>query len=173
LIISGHYRLQGYAGGQFTLTPLRTSGYFDYWSYGAFIMKSCFHQFALHKRGISFLLIPAFLLLTLFPFHFHLHHADDGVAHDSAAYTHTIDLHVLSDFADSNHHKNSHAIDPTAYASFKISGLRLPLFILAFSVLLLLLPGAQRIRYSLVYVIHGFTQKTRYNTPPLRAPPRV
>jgi hypothetical protein len=135
-------------------------------------MKSCFYKLALHKRGISFLLIPAFLLLTLFPFHFHLHHADGAAAHDPAASPHTIDMHVLSNIADADHHSGSHAIDPTAYAASKISALQLPLFIAAFA-LLLLLPRVQQLRYQPISDIHAFTQHARYTFPPLRAPPRT
>jgi hypothetical protein len=136
-------------------------------------MKSCFHKIALHKRGISCLLIVAFLVLALFPFHFHLHHADDAASHDSAAYSHTIDMHAYADVSDVEHHGDGHAIEPTTYTTLKITTLQLPLFIAAFTLLVLLLPGAQHIRYRLVSVTQGSSRDTRYTTPPLRAPPRA
>jgi hypothetical protein len=136
-------------------------------------MKSCFHKIALHKRAISCLLIPAFLLLALFPFHYHLHHLTDGDAHDSVDQRHVTDLHALTAIGDVDHHKDSHIIDPTSHATFKMSGLQLPLFILAFTLLALLQPGTQRIRYSLQSPSCSFAHQPRYSTPPLRAPPRA
>jgi hypothetical protein len=136
-------------------------------------MKSCFHKIVLHKRGISCLLIPAFLFLTLFPFHYHLHHVADADVHESAAYSHTMDLHVLAEIDDPAHHKDSHTIEPASYATLKLSVPQMPLFILAFTLLILLLPAVQHVRYNLVSLIHGYSRNTRYSTPPLRAPPRA
>ncbi len=119
------------------------------------------------------MLIVAFLVLALFPFHFHLHHADDAASHDSAAYTHTIDMHVYADVSDVEHHGDGHAIEPTTYTTLKITTLQLPLFILAFTLLVLLLPAVQHVRYNLASLTRSCSQDTRYTTPPLRAPPRA
>ncbi|MDH3979048.1 MAG: hypothetical protein OEU91_00900 [Gammaproteobacteria bacterium] len=136
-------------------------------------MKSYFHKIALHKRAISCLLIPAFLFLTLFPFHYHLQHVADADVHESSIYSHAIDLHVLADIDDPAHHTDSHTIDPASYATLKLSVLQLPLFILAFTLLVFSLPAVQHVRYNLASLVRSCSQHNRYTTPPLRAPPRA
>jgi hypothetical protein len=136
-------------------------------------MKSCFYHIALYKRGISCLLISALLLLALFPFHFHLHHAGDAAPQGPDAYSHTIDMHVYADVSDVEHHGDGHAIEPATYPTLKITALQLPLFIAAFMLLIILLPVTQHVRYCLLSVNSRVTQHYRYNTPPLRAPPRA
>lgn len=136
-------------------------------------MNSCFHKIALHKRAVSCLLIPAFLLLALFPFHYHLHHVAVATDHGPDVLGHVTDMHVLTDIAGSSHHKDSHTIDPTSHATFSMAGLQLPLFILAFALLALSLPDAGQICYRLQSVICRFSSPSRYSTPPLRAPPHA
>ena len=113
-------------------------------------MKSCFYTIARYRRGISCLLLAAFLLLALSPFHFHLHHSHDTGMHGADAQSHTIDMHVYADVSDVEHHNDAHAIEPTTYITLKLSALQLPLFIAAFALLILLLPVTQHVRHSLL-----------------------
>ncbi len=136
-------------------------------------MRSCFYQIAMHRRPVSYMLIVAVLSLTLFPLHFHLHHAHDAGVHDDAAHghAHTVDLHGLTEPGAVEHHDDSHAIEPTTYTAVKLSGLQLPLFFAAFVLLALLLPGVQHVLHRTVTVIRGLGRDTRYRLPLLRAPP--
>jgi hypothetical protein len=127
----------------------------------------------MYKREVSYLLITALLVLTLFPFHFHMHHADDMASHGSDTYSHTIDVHVYADVSDVEHHGDGHAIEPTTYTTLKISTLQLPLFITAFAILTLLLPVTQHVRFRLGSVNCRISRYFRYSNPPLRAPPRA
>lgn len=136
-------------------------------------MNSSFHQIAAHRRAVSCLLMLAVLSLTLFPFHFHLHHAHDVADHGDSApdHAHTVDLHGLAEIGVVGHHDEGHAIDPTAYAAVKMTGLQIPLFFAAFVLLVLLLPGTGHIRYRPVSDIRGIPGVSRYSLPLLRAPP--
>lgn len=131
-----------------------------------------------HRRLISALLIPAFVLMMLFPVHYHLQHHDDrhddvvvGHSHNSVV-KHIIDIHSQKNHAAAMHHADSHVIDSGTELG-KPGTLKLPLFMLAL-VLVFLLPVIDRsYRYRLTRATASSAPPFRHNRPLLRAPPRV
>ncbi len=139
-------------------------------------MDLSLHSMTGYRRAIVGLLLPAFVLLACFPFHYHLHPVDaahhDGVlgTHDHAH--HTLDRHVLTDIGKVAHHADSHTIDPGADLVFKSAAPQLPPFILAFILLLLLVGEPLTTRFARSPV--GRPSHLRWqNSPPLRAPPHA
>lgn len=137
-------------------------------------MTERFYPTAARKQAISWMLIVAFLSLTLFPHHYHLHHVTDSTASESGLQEHAMDVHIYTDIEDINRHADSYIIKSGVDVSFKSQGLQLPwvvVILVVFSLLLSLF-----LQESKRYPGPGILQPRRFNrhtTPPLRAPPRV
>lgn len=139
-------------------------------------MNPSLHSMASYRRAVVGLLLPAFLLLAFFPFHYHLHpadaaHHDGGLGAHGHAH-HTTDLHVLTDIDKVAHHADSHTIDPGADLTFKSAGPQLPPFVLAFVLLLLIVGAAPTARFTQPPAGRPSRLLWR-SSPPLRAPPRA
>ncbi|MBE0510663.1 MAG: hypothetical protein IBX49_08050 [Gammaproteobacteria bacterium] len=131
-----------------------------------------------YRRLVSALLIHAFVLMMLFPVHYHLQHHgdkhDDVVVSQSHSnvVAHTVNIHPQNSHPAATHHADSHVIDPGTELG-KPGTLKLPPFVIAL-VLALLLPVIDRsCRYRLMRAIALSVPSFRYHLPLLRAPPRV
>ena len=60
------------------------------------------------RKSISWLLIAVMFQLFFLPSHLHLHHLDNTL---STAHAHTIDVHVVADLLDQNHHDDATLIN--------------------------------------------------------------
>ncbi|MBU1191652.1 MAG: hypothetical protein KKE76_08060 [Gammaproteobacteria bacterium] len=136
-------------------------------------MTSALSIKAARKEGISWLLILAFLSLTLFPHHYHLHHAAEAQTHDVGIQDHVIDIHGHADASGFNHHDDGHTIKPATDVSIKKSGVQLQLVIILLALLLIIPIVAQNVRQHPRSVKHRLPLSSLYTTPPLRAPPRT
>ena len=134
-------------------------------------MNPALHRIDAHRRGISHLLILAFLLLTLFPAHYHLHHADEHSGAGTGA--HVADLHGHGDAGADDHEDGAHTVALTTDIALKSSGVQMPLLALFLTLTILLPVTAREIRPRPEPVDRKPPRLHRYDTPPLRAPPRV
>lgn len=135
------------------------------------MMLTLFHSNAAFRHQTSWILVAALLMLTLVPFHYHLHHDDQALSDASGVPNHVTDIHILGD-NDSDHHEGSHTLEPTPDIALKQSGVPLPVFaaLLVLSVLLPLVTGLS-VKPAAVFA-QRLPRFHRHNTPPLRAPPR-
>ncbi|MBI5039751.1 MAG: hypothetical protein HZB57_00605 [Gammaproteobacteria bacterium] len=115
----------------------------------------------------------ALLLLTLFPFHYHLHHDRNAPADGSPARDHVVDIHVVVAPADVDHHGNGYALDPASDITLKNSNVQLPSLVAILLAVLVLLPlGTQALRPAWFVWNLQLPRLDRHRIPPLRAPPR-
>lgn len=118
------------------------------------------------------MLVLALLLLTLVPFHVHLHH--DSLSPDDpvAAHDHVSDIHILTLSDGSDHHEAGHTLEPTPHIVLKQVGMHLPAFAMLL-VLSMLLPviGGSAVKPAAV-TARRLHRLNHHTTPPLRAPPR-
>ena len=119
------------------------------------------------------MLILAFLSLTLFPYHYHLHHAADTQAHDVGIQDHVIDIHGHLDASGFSHHDDSHTINPVTDVPIKKSNVPLQLVFVLLTLLLIMPLLTQKVRQHPRSVKHRLPLSNFYTTPPLRAPPRI
>ncbi len=119
------------------------------------------------------MLILAFLSLTLFPHHYHLHHAADPVTQDVSLQNHVIDIHAHADISDSSHHDAAHIIKPATDLSLKKPGLQLPWVVILMTLLLTMPLLALQGRLNPLSIKHWSPSSNLYTNPPLRAPPRT
>jgi len=125
------------------------------------------------KLAINGLLVLAFLSLTLFPYHLHLHHHDDEAVAPANITTqgHVTELHGVLDPTHSEHHQDSHTIEPASDITLKSSIIKLP-FAALILVLAILLPLFKRVlSLQPAAIDQRITYHRWYTTPPLRAPP--
>lgn len=134
-------------------------------------MNPLFHSIAVQKHTISWALIVALLLLTLVPFHLHLHH-DDVPAAGASAHEHVADIHVYADAHGADHHESSHALDPAPDITLKNSSVQLPVFAILLTLFILLPLGGRTFCYTRLALTQRLPRFIRHTTPPLRAPPR-
>lgn len=139
-------------------------------------MNPLFHSMALSRRTISWSLVVCLLLLTLVPFHYHLHHPDQSpnqsVNGVSAAHDHVADIHILASSDGSGHHEGSHTLEPMPDIRLKNYSAQLPVFALLLSLFILLPPAGQGFRFTRLTLSPRLPRHNRHTTPPLRAPPR-
>lgn len=135
-------------------------------------MITSFYRIAMHREAISWVLILAFLSLTLFQNHYHMYHGPASVMQDSGSQEHVTAIHGHTDIQDISHHEDSHTIQPAADASLKTPGVQLHwvIILMTFSLLLPLLALAGR--QLPLPILHRLPRFNRRSTPPLRAPPR-
>jgi hypothetical protein len=136
-------------------------------------MTPRFYTSAARQETIGWMLILAFLSLTLFPRHYHIHHVADPVVHDSSIQEHVIDIHSHADINDISHHINIHIIKSSVDSSLKTPGFQ-PSWVaipVIFSLLLPLLAHKGH-RYPLS-AMQRLPRFIRHRIPPLRAPPRT
>ena len=136
-------------------------------------MTSVFYKCGTRKEGISWLLILAFMSLTLFPYHYHLHHAADTQAHEIGIQDHIIDIHGHHDASGFSHHDSSHTINPVSDVPVKKSGVQLQLVIILLTLVLIIPLLTQKFRQHPRAIKHRLPLSSLYTTPPLRAPPRT
>jgi hypothetical protein len=121
------------------------------------------------KRAIVSLLVLSLLSLTLFPYHYHLHHVDHPTL--NGAPTHLVDSHRHLGLEDAGAN-DYHAVESGSDVTLKPTGFQLPLFALLLA-LVMLLPWSAGDRYrSSVATGRPRPSFLPHNTPPLRAPPR-
>jgi len=134
-------------------------------------MNPALRNIATHKKAINWLLVLAFLSLTLFPYHYHLHHTDDPTEIGAATHVHVVEPHLHVGIEDAGDHDGNHTIESSSGITLKTSGPQLPLFAMLF-VLSLLLPFNRREEHQLSAPVNQ--ELPPHNpgiTPPLRAPP--
>ncbi len=121
------------------------------------------------ERVISLMLVLGLLSFSLFPHHFHLHHADASV--DAGAVAHVIHAHQHIGVEDAGSN-DSHTLEASSDITIKSPGPLIPILALVFLVALLL-PRQRLTRYRLSRVgTYPCPSFVPHNTPPLRAPPR-
>jgi len=123
----------------------------------------------IYYKSISWLLVAAFLLFTLLPAHYHLHHLFSG---NSVTNTQVIDLHLITDKAGQSHHDKDAKILTTAPDRMvkKDNPELFPLILLVVSLILLPLIYC-RSGHHLGFSNIRLKQFYYHFSPPLRAPP--
>lgn len=127
---------------------------------------------AMSSRTLSWMLVAALMLLTLVPYHVHLHHDAKSTDDPAAVHGHVTDLHILVVPNGSDHHEASHTLEPTPDMTFKQTDMQLPVFA-AVLVLSLLLPSIGSVIRPPAVTARRLPRFNRHTTPPLRAPPRA
>lgn len=135
-------------------------------------MNRRLHRQSAYRTATSWVLVASFLLLALVPFHYHLHHDADALAAGSSALEHTVDVHILADAHDADHHADSHALDPVPDITLKKPGVQLPVFAILLTLFVLMPPGEGSFRLIWATLTRRLPGFNRHTTPPLRAPPR-
>lgn len=127
------------------------------------------------NKSFIWLLVIAVLVMAFFPVHYHFHHLDlsdlDGHAHHSVDHEHKIDLHLLMDKHDMQHHD----IDATSFTAVPDDAIKSLSFVKAFILLALVLavmPAVQQL-VTIAPKRRNAARKRRrpHFIPQLRAPP--
>jgi hypothetical protein len=120
------------------------------------------------------MLALAFLSWTLFPHHYHLHHADGSAPQGSGIQAHAASVHVHAHAAsdDIAHHEDAHIIKAVADAPLKFQGSKLGWVAILLTFLLLLPLFTQVGRTHPLALAQPLPRFNRHAIPPLRAPPR-
>lgn len=126
------------------------------------------------QTAISWMLVLAFLSLTLFPHHYHLHHTDGPAPQDSGIHEHAASVHTHAHAAsdDISHHEDAHIIKTVADAPLKFQASKLAWVAILLTFLLLLPLFTQVGRTHPLALTRPLPRFNRHTTPPLRAPPR-
>lgn len=136
-------------------------------------MTPRFHRNTAHQAHISWMLVVAFVVMLLSPYHYHMQHTGDSPVGSGDVRGHVTDVHGYADPHDLDHHGDSHVIEPATDLSVKSTSLKLPwVFLLIALVLLLPLPTRLPCRWPL-FLQYRIPRHTRHSIPPLRAPPHV
>jgi len=134
--------------------------------------KFASHNMATHKQVIVWLLMLSFLSLMLFPNHYHIYHDSSSTIADIEAHDHEVGFHDSVDLVHADHHQDSHIVDLSTDITFKSTNIKLPLFVLILSLVLLLpLYSGALSQLRLVSSNHKPSGLYRFSIPPLRAPP--
>ena len=134
-------------------------------------MNRAHHNKTNYRLAISWILVAAMLALTLFPYHYHLHHDDQPSPTSIGAQDHAIEFHSVLDIVEADHQHDDHTIDSSTDIALKSMGVQLPFIVLILS-LLLPLPSFTRVdRRRYVSASHKLPNAYRHKVPPLRAPP--
>lgn len=134
--------------------------------------KFASHNMATHKQVIIWLLMLSFLLLTLFPNHYHIYHDSGSTTADIEAHDHEVDFHGSAHQIDIDPHQHSHIVDLSSDLTRKPMKTQLPLFVLILSLIWLLpLYSGAITHLRLAFSNHKPSGLYRFSIPPLRAPP--
>jgi hypothetical protein len=136
-------------------------------------MTLSFYRTAASQGATSWMLILALVSATLFPQHYHMHHVDDSVLHESGVRIHVMDLHSHAQIDDISHEEDGHTVNTATDISLNTPGFQLPWVAILVTVLLLLPAPAAGGRQRPTPLLHQLPCFNRHKTPPLRAPPRV
>lgn len=124
------------------------------------------------QRTVCRMLIVAFAFFLLFPFHYHIHHANDPVAQGVDHPAHDADVHMHTTAGDLSHHADSHTVESATHVSLKSSTSHLH-WVVILMAFVLTLPFVAQARHLLPSSLpQRLPCAIRHSTPPLRAPPR-
>lgn len=119
------------------------------------------------KRLFIWMVMAAFVLLLLYPGHFHLHHIDEST---SISHTHAIDYHVTSYTVDHGHDGEVDILESSSSVIDKKSNEQ-TIFAALLMLLLLFVVTVTSIGYVERILCSLFKHWFKRATPPLRAPP--
>lgn len=126
------------------------------------------HTRSASHKPLNWFLVLALLMTTVLPVHYHLHHVDID---NSFAHSHSIDLHMVSDGVESEHH----GIDTTSFSAIPDDAVKIKtalILIIYIAVLLTIIPVLQKRTHACSeYQASGLLQIIPHFTPLLRAPP--
>ncbi|MCO6411113.1 MAG: hypothetical protein J5I92_00055, partial [Thiogranum sp.] len=111
-------------------------------------MNRRLHRQSAYRTATSWMLVVSLLLLALVPLHYHLHHDADAQAAGSSAHAHIVDVHILANAHDADHHADSHALDPVPDITLKKPAVQLPLFAVLLTLFILMPRGAGSFRFT-------------------------
>jgi len=132
-----------------------------------------------HNKSVSWLVMIAIAMLSLFPVHMHLHHGEDVLAssqHDLEfvlnSSDHETTLHAISDTTGhSEHHEDTEIISVSSDILLKKNS-NSPLFIAVLIGIVAILGITLSTHIPLrSHVFTRFRKRYIYNSPSLRAPP--
>lgn len=130
------------------------------------------YKSAASRNTIIRLLLLAFVVCVLFPFHYHIHHVEDPAAQDAETAVHVADIHVHSEAVDLSHHADSHTVELSTQITLKSSASQLPWIAILVGIVLTLPFLAQASQNFPLPMQHRLPRSNCHTTPPLRAPPR-
>jgi len=131
------------------------------------------------NKSVSWLVLIAVAMLSLFPVHMHLHHDEDVLAlshHDQEfvlnSSGHETTLHAISETAGhSEHHEDTEVVSAISDSLLKKSS-NSPLFVAILIGIVVILGVILSPHIPLrLYVFTRFHKRYIYSNPPLRAPP--
>ncbi len=133
----------------------------------------------LYRRLVATWVLLSFLLLILFPAHYHLHHN----AHDTTDafpsvlaeqhVDHHVDLHVsLGHVDDAEHQLDNHVISKGNDVGTQVSAVKLLQWVAILTLVVLVVLQTKTIHQRWFLRDFGSPRTTLVLTPPLRAPPR-
>lgn len=125
------------------------------------------------RAAISWILVLAFLSLTLFPHHYHMHQVPAPAMQSAELHEHVTHVHDHAGIQNFSHQIDSHTVQPVGDASLNTPGVQLPSVITLMIFSLVLLLFAQAGPQRPLPVLHRLPRFNRHSTPPLRAPPRT
>lgn len=134
-------------------------------------MRHISHKTITYKQAAVWLLVLAFVSMTLLPYHYHLHHEDHSSPADVTTKSHLVELHSALTTADSDHHQESHTVEPASDIRLKSANIHIPLAILVLSLMLLMPPVIRVYSLRLATESHQLILQRWYTSPLLRAPP--
>ncbi|MCG8488324.1 MAG: hypothetical protein MI756_12710 [Chromatiales bacterium] len=131
------------------------------------------------RRLVVAVALLSFLLLVLFPPHYHLHHDHADPASSNVAATidhhgdHHLDLHLTASVVDElDHYYDNHVVSPNLDAGTQTNPLKLPQLLAILTLLVLIVLHPATLHRWLPLRDSGSPRSPLRLTPPLRAPPR-
>jgi hypothetical protein len=138
---------------------------------------NAWRKLILLKKSVSWIVLTAVVMLSLFPAHMHLHHDDDGLAssHVSAmapeSHDHTSTIHAVSDTTGHSGHDDVTVLPATSDTLIKKVNVNPIIFaiLIGIFVFLTITSASQRFRQQILSI----PPRKIYIclSPPLRAPP--
>ncbi len=136
-------------------------------------MKLKINTYSERRDAISWMLVVALLLLTLFPFHYHLHHDASAQVDGSPGHDHVTDIHFLADANGAEHHEVGHTVDSAVNPTLKYNNVLSHIFAILLTLLVLYPIRTLTFSHVQLALSQRLPRITRHSNPPLRAPPRT
>lgn len=135
------------------------------------MMKLKFHKYSVRRDAISWMLVVSLLLLTLFPFHYHLHHDVSAQINGATTHSHVTELHILEAANDADHYEVGHTVDSAVDPTLKYNNVWPPVFVILLTLSVLLPLSMRTFSYAQLSLSQRLPRFIRHSSPPLRAPP--
>lgn len=167
----------GKPGGAENVMPCIKSFYFLMVTTQAACYTACMAAWRLkHSQNhkISITLIVALLFITIWPAHFHVHHANEDTGHGhSHGHKHIVDMHADVRDMDASHHQDAQVLKASPDGVLKTPLVKVLPFLLLAMVLAVVATRSKRLIKTYRRQLFIPTGYLDHHSPPLRGPPAI